>query len=223
MKVSIVIPTYNRYDLLHQLLFDIYQKCSLVHEVLVVDDCSPDPAVMDGLRWWKEQKLIPIRHIKLNKNVMFLRASNEGMKRAEGDMILLISTDVRIHKDVVGFIDGSDPKELLLFGGRLLDWDTGWNTFGKRTFPYLEGWFLAAHADIWKKLNYFDDRFAPSDMEDVDISTAAIENGYSLAPLPPDYLSHIGGQSIGYNPAREAITLANKEKFRRKWILNEVE
>jgi GT2 family glycosyltransferase len=219
MKFSFVIPSYNHYHLLHQSLMDIYQKCSPVHEVIIVDDCSTDENYMGGgLKWWKEQGWLNIRHVRLNENHMFLKASNIGLKKAEGDVVCLFSNDVRIYGDIVAKItEMIQDNPYRLVGGRLLDWDTGWNQFDGKVFPYLEGWLLASHRTGWKELGYFDEQFAPSDMEDVDLSTKAKQKEYELIALPSDMTFHIGGQSIGFNPEREAITLANKEKFRNKW------
>lgn len=219
MKVSIVIPIYNKWGLTHQALFDIYSKCSPVHEVIVVDDCSTDSDVYTGIQWWKNTELLGLRYVKLSENVMFLRASNIGMKKATGDVIILLSNDVRLHRDIVfPIVDRLKQNPETLIGGRYLDWDTGWNQFNGTIFPYLEGWLLAATRDGWQSLGYFDERFAPSDYEDMDLSTTARSNGYSLYTLPSDLTTHIGAQSIGYNPNREKITKANKEKFKQKWI-----
>lgn len=219
MTVSIVIPTYNHYNLLHQCLFDIYQKCSLVDEVLVVNDCSPDEEVNTGLEWWKKTGMVPVRHLRLSENVMFLRASNIGMQRAKGDVIILLSNDVRLHGNIVTpILDTLASNERTLIGGRYLDWGTGWNQFGTTIFPYLEGWLLATTKEGWKELGYFDERYAPSDFEDVDLSTTARLNNYHLWSLPETITTHLGGQSIGFNPKREAITIANKEKFKKKWM-----
>jgi GT2 family glycosyltransferase len=216
---SFVIPTYNHYNLLHQCLYDIYQKCSPVDEVIVVDDCSTDQDYHDGLRWWVGNGMLPIRVVKMKENSMFLKASNAGLKRATGDIVCLLSNDVRLHKDIVTQIsDMINSYERCLIGGRYLAFDTGWNTFGAAMFPYLEGWLLATSRESWEELDYFDTRFAPSDMEDVDLSATARMRGYHLLPLDDRATTHMGGQSIGFNPEREAITIVNKEKFRKKWV-----
>jgi GT2 family glycosyltransferase len=219
MKVSIVIPIFNNWKLTHQALFDVHQKCSLVDEVLVVNDCSTDEEVYSGLKWWKDTGLVPIRHLKLSENVMFLKASNIGIQRATGDVVILMSNDVRLHGNIVApILDVLKSNERTLIGGRYLDWGTGWNQFGTTIFPYLEGWLLAATKEGWKELGYFDERYVPSDFEDVDLSTTARINSFNLHSLPEDMTTHLGGQSIGFNPAREAITIANKEKFKAKWL-----
>lgn len=219
MKVSIVIPTYNHYGLLHQCLFDIYSKCAPVDEVIIVNDCSTEQDVYDGIKWWKSSGMLPLRHVRLSENVMFLRASNIGLQKATGDAVILLSNDVRINRDIVfPIVEILSTNEKTVVGGRLLDFDTGWNQFNGTVFPYLEGWLLAATKGGWEDLEYFDERFAPSDMEDVDLSTKARTQEYTLAAIPSDLTTHLGGQSIGFNPEREKITIANKEKFRQKWM-----
>lgn len=218
MKFSFVIPAYNDYKLLHQLLWDIYKNCSLPYEVIVTDD-GDDQETVDGLKWWgQESKLLPIKHYR-HENIGFLENSNYGLQIARGDVVCLVSTDVRIHKDIVTSIlniINEHPKSLV--GGRLLDWNTGWNTFNNRIYPYLEGWLLATSKDGWEDLNYFDERYAPFDAEDLDLSTNAIHLGYNLTPLQSDYTLHIGAQTISYGEERENQTKINIGKFEKKWL-----
>ncbi len=216
MKFSFIIPAYNNWQLVHQLLFDIYKNCSTPHEILLMDNGSMEPGFLDGVAWWSSTGLLPITHIRNTEDMGFLKNSNKGLKLATGDKICLVSTDVRIHKDVVGY--WADNNSLL--GGRLLDFDTGWNTFRGKIYPYVEGWILTTTKDNWNKIGYFDERFSPNDMEDVDASTMAIEFGMRLEIYPEGYVSHIGAQTIGYSPEREAITHINKKKFEKKWVKN---
>jgi len=219
-SISIVIPFYNHYELLHSLLFDLYSKCRFrLSEVLLVNDGSTEKDVYEGISWWKKKKLLPIRGMDMEEDVGFLRASNAGIRKASGDIIVLLSDDVKIHDDflpqVVSTLE-ANPKTLM--GARLLDWDTGWNTFDGKTFPYLEGWLLAATKSAWQELGGFDDRFAPNDYEDIDLSTQAAVLGYSLVPLDTDKVEHLGGRTIGYSVEREAITKTNQRKFKEKWM-----
>jgi GT2 family glycosyltransferase len=125
---------------------------------------------------------------------------------------------VRVHKDIVPSLQSCAERRVLL-GGRLLDWNTGWNEFDGKLFPYIEGWILATSKRAWEEFGYgFDELFIPNDMEDLDLSTTARALGYSLEILPDGHVSHIGAQTIGYGETRENITNVNKEKFRKKWI-----
>jgi GT2 family glycosyltransferase len=216
---SIVIPTYNHYDLLHARLFEIYQKCSPVLEVVVVDDCSTDQDYAEGIEWWKTNGMLNIRHLRMNKNGGFILSSNAGIQRAVGDIVCLLSSDVKIGSDIVTSISNLlKIGNRTLVGGRLLDWDTGWNVFGGEVFPYLEGWLLAATKENWKLLDYLDTDLVPCDFEDVSLSTKALQNDFHLVPLNDGRIVHIGGQTIGYNPEREIITHRNRETFRQKYV-----
>ena len=217
MKFSFVIPTYKNYALIHQVLWDIYKNCSSPYEIIVVDDAG-DTETINGLSWWKTSLFSQLIHYVQSENLGFLKNSNSGLLAATGDVICLVSTDVRIHKDITtaSMYLADDPKQII--GTRLLSYDTGWNKFGNKVFPYLEGWLLCATSQAWKELNYFDERFAPNDFEDVDFSTKAVAAGYRLTELT-EYATHIGGQSLGYSPERESLTIENKRKFKEKWNL----
>lgn len=219
LKFSFVIPNYNRFDLVHQLLFDIYKTCSPVHEVLVVNDGCTQVESFTGVDWWTNGSMLPVKALNLPENFGFLRASNYGMRHATGDIICLISNDVRVKADIVREIEHylkGNPHSLV--GGRYLDWGTGWNEFDGTVFPYVEGWLLAMTHMGWEEVDYFDERFAPNDFEDVDLSTKVLSHDGLLFALPEDATQHMGAQSIGYNPEREALTKINREKFRSKWL-----
>ena len=210
------VPFYNQWALTHQLLYDIYNQCRDVDDVVVVNNGSTET---HGLSWWQDAKLLPLRVVSLVPNKGFLMGANEGVQSALGDIVALVSNDVRIKGNITGFLRATySLHDHVVMGGRLLSGDTGWNNFDGRIFPYLEGWFLAAPAEVWKELNYFDRRFAPNDFEDVDFSTTAIEAGYKLQALPEGSVEHMGAQTISYGPEREALTKVNQRKFKAKWI-----
>lgn len=213
MKFSFVIPAYNNYKLLHQLLFDIYKRCSIPHEIIITDNGN-DTETLEGIRWWESVGLLPIRYYRQHRNVGFLLNSNWGLGMSTGNVVSLISTDVRIYGDLVSHwvADGE------LVGGKVLDWNTGWNQFGDTLFPYVEGWLLTATKQTWEKLNYFDIRYAPNDFEDVDLSTTARSLGMQLSQYPDGFVSHIGAQSIPYGSERESLTKTNQNKFEEKWL-----
>ena len=42
MNISVVIPTYNRYDFLKRALNSVYAQIHLPNEIIVIDDGSTD-------------------------------------------------------------------------------------------------------------------------------------------------------------------------------------
>lgn len=211
--ISTVVLTYGKWNLTHQLLSDIRQffPCE---EVVVVDNGSEDGLTQEGVKFWSN--LLPITFVRSEDNLGFSGGANLGIKEACEEKIVLISNDVRItNKWPISVIKGLSENEIA--GGVFHTHDTGWNTFDGRTFPYLEGWFLATHYRTWETLGYFDEQYSPYDYEDIDFSTKAIDLGYGLVEIK-DGLRHVGGGTIGYNPEREKITRANRERFMKKWL-----
>lgn len=221
VKVSVIIPFYNHYNLVHQVLFDLYSFCrESIDEIILVNDGSGDREVYDGIDWWKSAKMLPIKVLDMEENVGFLRASNAGLRKAKGSLKVLISNDVLIKEDIITkILDMTDKNgPLTLVGCRYYQGSTGWNEFNGKIFPYLEGWLLASTREGWEELGGgFDERFSPNDYEDVDLSTTAISKDFVLFELQDAKVTHIGAQSIGYSSSRQALTERNREKFKEKW------
>lgn len=216
MRVSFVIPVFNHFDLLSQLLIDIASH-TRPDEIIVVDDHSQDPETLSGMNWWSIN--LGIKVIRPIQNLGFLKASNYGMSKAKGDILCLISSDVRIEDDLAGIVRNllsGNPKMLI---GGIVYWDTtGWNCFENTIYPYAEGWLLACTREAWNDFGGFDERYAPHDFEDVDLGTTALSKGYGLYSLNNPRIRHLGGRSIGYSEDRETITRRNMKKFEEKWV-----
>lgn len=230
-NVYVIIPHYEKWNLTHARLWELMKfESKNITEVLVVDDGSMDNQTEGGLRWWAELSVktgFKVSALSLEENVGFLLASNAGIRHilskcSPDDVIILLSNDVQIMTEFIGQVTEILGQGNRIVGGVLYDTDTGWNKFststGSKIYPYLEGWLLAMKASDWETFNGFDERFYPSDFEDVDLSTTALALGYELVPLNHSGLHHLGGQSYGYTPEREARTKENREKFMRKWI-----
>ena len=218
----LVIPVYKHYDLTHKLLFSLFQKeRGKIGKIIVVDDCSEDKESSDGLDWWKTQWDV-LEIVRNDENLGFLKTSNLGLKFAKAnpeDIVILLSNDVIIHGEFLWQIEECLRDNVrALVGGVVYQKDTGWNKFGDKIFPYLEGWLLATTQKGWEELGWFDERFAPFDFEDVDLSTTALSKSFSLVALNSPALRHMGGQSIGFNPKRVEQTKTNQKKFEEKWI-----
>jgi glycosyltransferase involved in cell wall biosynthesis len=217
MTVSIIIPYRNGWNFTHQLLYDLYRNDKdNIDEVMLVDDASDDGSI-SGATWWK--KLLSVRVYRFEENVGFLLAANKGLKKATGDIKILISNDVRIYQPFIDqIIQLLKENSKQLIGNVFYSGDTGWNTFGTKTFPYLAGHILCATTDTWEYLEYFDELYIPHTFEDVDISTKALMGDIKLTSLNLPGITHIGGQTIKYDNERNDLTKINQEKFRCKWM-----
>lgn len=87
--VSIVIPTYNRADLLLQAIQSVLTQTYEYFELLIVDDHSTDqtPHIVKNITDSR------VHYIRLNKNQGAPAARNIGLKKAKGELIAFLDSD----------------------------------------------------------------------------------------------------------------------------------
>lgn len=88
-QVSVIIPTYNRENLLQKAIESVTNQTFQDFEILIIDDASTDntEAVVKNL---KNDK---IKYFKLQKNSGQCVARNYGIKRAQGKYIAFLDSD----------------------------------------------------------------------------------------------------------------------------------
>lgn len=224
--VSIIVPIYNRWDLVHARMNELHRYCRADEnlEIILVDDASTDMDIRGGVAFWQKQVGLPIRFASHKENRGFGATCNDGVRIAKGEIIALLSDDVVVQGnfiDDIRSIIAEKPRSLI--GGEIIDFPGGWNEIpyngGRMVIPYCNGWFLACKKSIWEELGGFDPLYGRFDMEDVDISTTAHLLGIELISLHSRNLHHLGGISIAsLGVDRLAITKKNREKYLEKWM-----
>ncbi len=95
-NISVIIPTFNRYNLLQRALESVYTQSLLPMEVIVVDDGSTDQT--------KEiQKEFPNIIYIYQTNSGVSAARNKGITRAEGEWIAFLDDDDEWEKEKLSF------------------------------------------------------------------------------------------------------------------------
>ncbi len=89
-KISVIIPTYNRKDLLGFTLSSIFNQTKLPDEVIVVDNHSTD-GTMDWLKDTWGDKVIAVQNT--SSSLTPGAARNIGLKIASGDFIKFFDSD----------------------------------------------------------------------------------------------------------------------------------
>ena len=87
MKISVIIPTFNRIDLLKRAIDSVINQSIKPYDIIVVDDGSTD-----GTSDMIQQKYKSIKLIQ-QKNSGVSVARNNGIKNAQGDWIALLDSD----------------------------------------------------------------------------------------------------------------------------------
>lgn len=227
MTLSIVIPVYNRWDLVHSLLFDIHNTIQdIEYEIIVVDDKSTDIDIGSGIGWWQKSGLHKtLRYISHTTNKGFSATCNTGIKAAKMDNVAVVSSDVGIKRPWMSILDSLlYLNSTGIYGGDYIKYDTKWNDIPELggIIPYLAGWFIATSRSNWIKLRGFDEGFYRFDYEDVELSYRASKMGFLLEEFPKKCFIHVGGASINQlDLNRQEITLKNRQYFIDKWSKNE--
>jgi len=89
---SIVIPTYQRGDLLRACLTSVAMHAPADTEVVVVDDASPNgigPNVVDAFPG--------VRLVRLDKRRGFAAAANAGIRASRGEIVELLNDDTEVE------------------------------------------------------------------------------------------------------------------------------
>lgn len=99
MKISVVIPTYNREKFLLRAIKSALDQTYSVYEILVCDDGSTDNSekIVKSLLRSKKVKWIPGKHSGLPAV-----PRNRGVRMAEGNWIAFLDSDDFWRKDKIG-------------------------------------------------------------------------------------------------------------------------
>ncbi len=89
--VSVVIPTWNRQDLVRDCLASLAEQTCVPDEIVVVDDGSTD-----GTADIVAAEFPAVHLVALPENGGFARAVNAGLRAATGDWIFLLNNDMTL-------------------------------------------------------------------------------------------------------------------------------
>ena len=97
LKISVVIPTYNRANTIIKAIESVQSQSYSVDEIIIVDDSSTDDTE-SRLRNVKDDK---IRYFFLETNSGAAGARNYGVSQARNDMIAFLDSDDVWHPDKI--------------------------------------------------------------------------------------------------------------------------
>jgi len=93
MKLSIIIPTYNRSNLLVQAIDSILQQRIKVYEIVISDDCSTDDTRQVCQHYQQKQQSTRITWVSGQTNAGAQVARNRGLAASSGDVIMFMDSD----------------------------------------------------------------------------------------------------------------------------------
>ena len=246
MDVSIIIPNYNGKDLLQKNLEKLLISCAYYEnqtkdktEIIVVDDASFDGSV-DFLHQFASTAKTLVKIIQQKKNRGFSSTVNNGVSGADGDVIVLLNTDIVPEKDfllpllshfassnvfAVGCMDKSVEGDKTVLRGRGVGkWERGFfihkkGQVNKQTTQWVSGGSGAFIKDIWDKLGGFDPLYNPFYWEDIDLSYRAIKSGYTILFESKSVVTHrheTGAIKMQFSPVTVKV-IAYRNQFIFVW------
>ena len=106
---SVIIPTFNRAEMVCKCVQSVLDTKWPNLEIIVVDDCSPDDTEMKIKEIFGEK----VKYVKNNKNSLAAVSKNNGAKVATGDYLFFLDDDNIIGENAIADIAQefeSNPK-----------------------------------------------------------------------------------------------------------------
>ena len=209
MNISLIIPNYNGEKLLEKNLPKVIEAIKNYKggkaEIIIVDDASTD----ESKAYLRAQKEIVF--LENEKNFGFSSTVNKGVKKASGEIIILLNTDIAPEKNflepllkhfqdekvfAVGCMDKSIEGDKTVLRGRGLgEWKRGFlvhrrGEVDRTNTLWVSGGSGAFRKSIWEKLGGLNELYNPFYYEDIDLSYRALKSGYKVLFEPKSTVVH---------------------------------
>lgn len=115
MKVSVIVPVYNRLEHLRALFICLLKQTVPPYELIISDDGSKEK-IEDFIGDLVEKAPFKIKHIyQEDKGFRKTRALNNGVKNSEGDLLVFCDQDLIFPEDhIENIIKNSRKREFLM-------------------------------------------------------------------------------------------------------------
>jgi hypothetical protein len=246
-KVTIIILTWNSYDVTRDCLLSLRKVDYPVFEIILVDNGS-----IDSSSEKLAQEFPEIKVIRNEKNLGFTGGNNVGIRDAlkkNPDYLLLLNNDtivtpafltemIRVAEtdSRIGMLNPKiyyfEPADKIWYaGGKYIRWKTFPVHFGLRQrddgsynqtqeVSFVTGCALLVRSEVVRKIGLLDEVFFLS-YEDVDWSARALEAGYKAMFVPASVIWHRDSYDTKRNAGlakRDFYTMRNAVLCARKHL-----
>ncbi len=99
-SLTIILPVYNAFELLPEVLARVVTHTDLPYRLIVIEDCSSDPAVRPWLRDWAAGQGADVELVENESNLGFIGSVNRGFElaqqRAGTEPVVLLNSDAMV-------------------------------------------------------------------------------------------------------------------------------
>lgn len=246
-KVSIIIPTKDKVELLSRCVYSILEKTSYKNfEIIIVDNGSQQRETFEFYEQIKDRGNIKILSMPIKFN--FSKLVNYGIKEADGEYIVLMNNDTEVINEdwLEWFVRYLNINEIGVVGAKLFYPDgkiqhagvvvglhgladhafkgceDGFGYMGRLSLPQE---YLAVTAacmgfrkEVFDMVGGFEEELEVN-FNDLDFCLKVYSQGYKVLYLPQVQLIHYEHASRGKDDTPEKIKRAKKEKeyIQKKW------
>jgi len=216
--ISIVIPLYGGAEDISACLDSLALCSSLVREVIVVDNASPDDAA-SVVEERSADFPVSLTLLRNERNLGFASACNRGAEKATGDTLLFLNSDTIVARfgllrllqslarsgtigaagacsNNVGHGQQIEPTYTSLDTLDLFAEDFAHRPEEDAERDMLVGFCLAVRKSVWQEVGGFDTRFGPGLFEDNDLCYRIRRAGYKLILSSQSFVHHHGSRSL---------------------------
>lgn len=224
IELSIIIVNYNGKEYLKDCFDSIEKYCSKVHhEIIVVDNLSTD-----GSQDYIRQNFPNVHLIENKENTGFAKGNNIGVRKAQGEVILLLNNDTILCNDFTPIIEEVKKDDVGAATIKMLNGDKKYTpSFGKFPTPFgllrianmndnrkdlvsgdfrkevyhmdwVSGSFLLVTKEDWNQVGGLDEDYFMY-VEDVDFCKKLQNLGKKMLLYPAYSYIHF----VGFNSSRE--------------------
>lgn len=238
-KVDVIIPFYNDPMTLDCLESIISNKSSVLNQIIVVDDCSPDLDLVERVKTFCK-KYSYIKYQRSKQNGGFVKSVNLGMKMSSHDVVLL-NTDTIVTNNWVEKLNQVAYQEnniatvtplsntasifsLVTEDQMTEDLDPEYsnqileklNTFEYIDIPTAHGFCMYIKRAVLNDIGLFDDKtFGRGNCEENDFSMRAIQAGYRNVLAGKVYVYHKARQS--FKEEKQQLLAVNYPKLLKRY------
>jgi len=241
-KVSIVLVTYNNLSLTIQCINSVLRNTSWPNYQLIVVDNGSQDGTADYLERLRNE--VPTAKVILNPdNRGFATANNQGLREADGDILLLLNNDtivpggwldplvMHLREPSIGLvgpvtnavgneakieISYTDIQQMQAFADRY----TGAHKGRSFDIQMLAMFCVAFRRGILEEVGYLDEAFGIGLFEDDDYSRRVQAAGYRTVCAEDSFIHHYGQASFRKLIASgeyQALWDKNQAYFESKW------
>ncbi|MFQ5741408.1 MAG: glycosyltransferase family 2 protein [Acidobacteriota bacterium] len=214
-RLTVIIPTWNRKDLLRRCLGSLQQQ-TVAAQILVVDNGSTD-----STREMIQNEFKEVDYLRLEKNEGFAKAVNRGIDHSNSEFLALLNNDTEAHPKWVesGLEALEGHPEYGFFASRMIHYlrrdrlDSAGDCYNRAGMPYKRGLGEPIHRfatsepvqaasagaafyrrELFEGVGLFDEDFYLY-LEDVEFSLRAQLAGHHCLYLPEAMVYHIEAAS----------------------------